>query len=422
MRALLRRWTTGNSEFTELTQGRLMLTAQLVRVRFARDRVIPRYLDPADEGLLAIAADLIAAFRSAAGRARGDLAAEFDDLPGDPDAQFVHRGLIKLLEDRCEFGVVSGKPPEEIRAAAFGRAAQARQDSAFDRATVLAGAAGDLGVTELDLESGLFADLKNEQRLMHFDDVSPERLLRRYNVALAQGILLKAARVTIDLRREPPARLRAILRRIKFHRLVCAATSSGPESCRLVLEGPLSLFSATHKYGLQLASFLTAVIPCRDFELKADLLWGAQRKPKTFALASAGGLVAEAPDGARLPPELEIFAEIFRKKISDWRLVDETTVLPLGDFYWAPDFRLEHRASGRIVYLDVLGHWRRSEAASHWERLRRHAPAPVLVAVSDRLRIDDDSTADMPAEIIRFRDMPLPADIAERLNKVLSST
>jgi uncharacterized protein len=315
---------------------------------------------------------------------------------------------------------VAGKPPEEIREAVFARAALARKKPPFERAIILAAVAGQLGVTESEIESGLFADLKSEQRLVRFEDVTPERLLNRYNLALAQGILLKSVRVTIDLRREAPARLRVILRRIKFHRLVCTATATGPESCRLVLEGPLSLFSATQKYGVQLASFLTAVTPCRDFDLYAELLWGTQRKPKVFTLTHADGLDAEAPGvAARIPVELEMFAMQFRKKIGDWHLIDESAVLPLGDSYWAPDFRLEHLGSGKVVYLEVLGYWRRSGAEQRVRRLREHAPAPFLLAASENLNLDDGDAGGLPASILRFRQMPLPSEVAERAAKLL---
>ena len=42
---------------------------------------------------------------------------------GDDPSQLVHSGLAKLLEDRCEFEVEAGRPPEEIRAAVFRLAA-----------------------------------------------------------------------------------------------------------------------------------------------------------------------------------------------------------------------------------------------------------------------------------------------------------
>src|SRR5207244_5981378 len=137
-----------------------------------------------------------------------------------------------------------------------------------------------------------------------FHDLSAARLLHRYNLALAQGILLKAVRLTIDVRREQPARLRALIRRIKFHRLICKATAT-EGSCHLELDGPLSLFGATQKYGVQLASFLPALVPCRDFELTAEVLWGRERRPKTLTITHEDGLVADAADpGGSVPSEL----------------------------------------------------------------------------------------------------------------------
>ena len=40
------------------------------------------------------------------------------------------------------------------------------------------------------------------------------------------------------------------------------------------IDGPLSLFSATTKYGLQVALFLPALLHCADFRLDAELRWG----------------------------------------------------------------------------------------------------------------------------------------------------
>src|SRR5262249_14782196 len=156
------------------------------------------------------------------------------------------------------------------------------------------------------------------------------------------------------------------------------------------LDGPLSLFSATQKYGLQLALFLPAVLLCRDYEVRADLLWGPQRKPKKFYLTPRDGLVSHYPDaGTYVPPELAMFAELFRKKVADWEISEETEVLRRGDGLWVPDYRLTHRASGATVLLEVLGFWRRSSAEKHLERLRRHADRPFLLAVSDQLHVEE---------------------------------
>src|SRR6202035_3376279 len=140
-----------------------------------------------------------------------------------------------------------------------------------------------------------FADLKSEQRLVRFKDISAERLLQRYNEALAQAVLLRSTRVHVIVRHESPQRVRQLLRLVKFHRLVCEVEKLGA-GVQLHLDGPLSLFSATNKYGLQLALFLPAVLLCKDFELKADLRWGPEKKPRTFQLTPRDGLVSHYTD------------------------------------------------------------------------------------------------------------------------------
>jgi predicted nuclease of restriction endonuclease-like RecB superfamily len=270
------------------------------------------------------------------------------------------------------------------------------------------------------VDRALFADLKSEQRLTRFKDITSERLLQRYNVALAQAVLLRSTQVRVAIRCEKPARYRQLLRLVKFHRLICDIKRTGPESCELHLDGPLSLFSATQKYGLQLALYLPAVLLCRDFDLEADLKWGVQRKPKRFTLGAGDGLVSHAPDtGTYVPPELEMFVELFRKRVPDWAIEEEVDVLPLGDSYWVPDFRLIHRETGATVLLEVLGFWRRASAERHLERLRQHASTPFVLAVSDQLHIDDATLDELPAGIHRFRQMPLPDEVARLATECL---
>ena len=96
----------------------------------------------------------------------------------------------------------------------------------------------------------------------------------------------------------------------------------------------------------------------------------------------------------------------------DWDLAEETEIFPLGDGFWVPDFRLTHRTTRRRVFLEVLGFWRRSSAEKHLARLRQHAPEPFLLAVSDQLHIDEAELEGLPAGIHRFRQMPLPDEIA----------
>jgi len=399
-----------------------MLTGSLVRVRYSRQRILPVYVATTDPANLELATRLLEAFRDREGIARGELTDELAATFGDRPGQFLQQGLIKLLEDRCEFAVVAGQAPDELREAVFHSAAVARANGTFDRTAVLERVSGESGLTAGEIEAGLFADLKSEQQLVKFQDTTPERLLQRYNVALAQAVLLRAVGVTIDIRREPPARLRRLFRLVKFHRLVCDVESLGPDAYRLKLDGPMSLFTATQKYGLQLALFLPAILHCRDFTLTADLRWGPQRKAKTFTLTTADGLVPQqAEQGTYVPPELSMFAEQFRKKAVGWVLHEETAVFPLSGGFWVPDFRLEHVESGHEVYLEVLGFWRRSSAEAHLRRLKEHARVPYILAVSEQLKIDDADLEGLPTEVVRFKAMPLPDEVVKRAEKLIVS-
>jgi predicted nuclease of restriction endonuclease-like RecB superfamily len=421
-----------------------MLTGKLVRVRFVRNRVIPNYLDVSDPTLHAVAEQLLDLFRGSEGRTRGTLMEDIRDSFGDDPRHIIYQGLAKLLEDRCEFEVVSGHPPEKLREAVFLAAAKHRQKAppavlpvtastplddaqqvtvtavpsvlgpALDRTAVLQEVAAELDTTVEAVEHGLFADLKSEQRLIRFADITAERLLQRYNVALAQAVLLRSTGLEVKIRGEPPQRYRQLLRLVKFHRLVCEVELAETDGCTLRLDGPLSLFTATQKYGLQLALFLPAVLLCRDFHLRAELRWGPQRKAKTFEITADDGLVShQAEAGMYVPPELAMFAQLFRKKVTDWEIVEETALLPLGDSHWVPDYRLIHRETGRTVYLEVLGFWRRSSVVKHLERLREHAKEPFLLAVSEQLHIDDAELEALPAGIHRFRNMPLPDEVVK---------
>jgi predicted nuclease of restriction endonuclease-like RecB superfamily len=403
-----------------------MLTGKMVRVRYARDRIIPHYIKTDDPAWMETAERLLELFRGQDGKTRGELDDGQREAFGDDPGQLVHQGLAKLLEDRCEFEVASDHPPEQLRAAVFRAAARRRKDAppaavaAFDRTAVLREVAGELGLAPESVDNGLFADLKSEQRLTKFKDLTAERLLQRYNVALAQAVLLRSTRVHVVIRDEPPQRYRQLLRRVKFHRLVCELERLGPDAFRMHLDGPMSLFSATNKYGLQLALFLPAVLLCRDFELNADLRWGPQRKPKTFLVTPGDGLVSHYPEhGMYTPPELAMFVELFRKRVADWELTEETELLPLGDGFWAPDFRLIHKESGLVVLLEVLGFWRRSSAEKNLERLRQHVREPFLLAVSDQLHIEEAELEGLPAGIHRFRNMPLPDEIARLAGALL---
>ena len=91
--------------------------------------------------------------------------------------------------------------------------------------------------------------------------------------------------------------------------------------------------------------------------------------------------------------------------------------MPLGSGFWVPDYRLTHRATKRVVYLDVLGFWRRSSVEKHLQRLRDHAKQPFLLAVSEQLKVEE-ALEGLEASVYRFRQMPLVDEVVKSRKEI----
>ena len=196
-----------------------MLTGDLVRVKITKQRVIPLYLDRTAEPWLEAAESLLLLFRDGTGMTRGEIENEIDELfGGGGKATQVYRGLAKVLEDRAEFEVVSEVPPEELREKVFTAAADYRLQmrnappgpaahrNHFRRDEIIQAVAAELSIDPEKVTAALFADLRDENRLLRFDDLTAQRLIDRYNVALAQAVLLRSVHVRAVVRNERPAR------------------------------------------------------------------------------------------------------------------------------------------------------------------------------------------------------------------------
>lgn len=401
-----------------------MLTGDLLRASVGRYRVQPRYVDPADPELLALAAELVAEFEAHRNRSRGELRASLEGRARAGDRVRLERGLSKLLADRSEFERSSEIDPEAARAVVFARAAAARRAGTFDREQVLVAAAAELAaaaepgrsLTPRDVEVALEADRKTREKLLRFDPIEPRALLERYDVALAQAVLLRAVRVGVTLEARQK-RLREVLRAVKFRRLLYSVTKA-KKGVRLELDGPLSVFESSTKYGLLLAEVLPAILLCERFTLEAELAWGPRRTTKQFVLTSEDGLRSPAVDRGACPsPELEAFAKHFEETALGWKVTWDAGVSWVGGEAIIPDLGFVHEASGNKGALEVIASARRGSLPGRLALLHEHAPAGLVVAVAKSL-LEDNLV--LPPGVVVFRSMPSVEDVKAQLERALT--
>lgn len=407
-----------------------MLTGNLVRVRTSKARVIPIYLERDNPTWLEAAESLLLIFREGVGSTRGEIEAEIDEMLGDDPKTLAHRGLAKVLEDRAEFETVADAPPDVLREKVFAAAAAERlrlkdekRRGCFQRELVLARVAAEVGLEPSVLSASLFADLKDEARMIQFDDISDQRLIDRYNVALAQAVLLRSTRMTATVTRERPARYRQLFRWLKFHRLLFVVEGSMAQGYTIHIDGPLSLFSATKKYGFQMAQFLPALLLCDSFRLDAELEWGPRKELRTFHLESKDGLISHYQDtGTYTPPELAAFVERFRQVAPGWEVTEATDIVELGrEGIWVPDYKFIHKKTGTDVFVDILGFWKRSSLDRLTTLLPKHGPPRYLLAISERMKVDEGTIGELAGPVVWFKEIPNASEMASTLERFVGS-
>jgi len=252
----------------------------------------------------------------------------------------------------------------------------------------------------------MHADRQGAQVLASFEAPSPEELVERYNVAQIQGVLYGARSMTVDLGKRADARL--VFRYVKLLGLIYALETLDGGAHRLRLDGPLSLFGGTRKYGLRLAKFLPGLLLTSPWRLSADIAWKGRdavleldsetsglsshyNDPRSDAVEVANEAketnATPASDGDVRGAFLKAWARA--KDNKGWVLEEGAGIIPLPPLKAAlvPDFRLCRPPGDEEVHLEILGFWSERHLIERVELVREAARRGhrVLVAAPESL-------------------------------------
>lgn len=404
-----------------------MLTSDLLRVRAHKLNIKPRYLDPEDAKALDKAQQLVEIFEAQADGARGDIDAAVEEAIGHGTDFLIWRGLAKLLYDRCEFQTVAAADPVLIRQAVFEASnALGPVVNAQVRHEVLSHAGQQLQISAQDCEQGLYADLEENQRLITYKPLTAERLLHRYNLALAQAVLYKSTKLQITLQDDDPNMLRYLFQSLKFYGLMHRTFKVEGGGYRLEVDGPASLFSKSRKYGLQMAMFLPALLLSERWSMVAELDW-EKDKAHTFSLSPDDGLVSHyKARGQWISDEERMFEDRFEALASKhgpekwpWSLERRGTLLELdaGEVL-IPDYVLTHR-DGHEAYVEIVGFWRRSYLERRVAFMESLGDVPLILVVGEQLKSDRGKLESLSPQVVFFKTVILIDKVIEAAHTAL---
>lgn len=416
-----------------------MLPIQLLRIKISNKgkNISPAFCrlgdDPSYE--LKIAADMIKQFEDSfkKGETKGLLGERISLLEASYDDYKLVRGLYALLERRCIFRSresqkymenmvgntsVINLDPFHIRKYLFEESSgRGYALTDYGRKEIIDSVASKTRIPNDMIMREMWADLEENMVLEGFRTLEPEKLISWYNLSLMQTLLFNSTKLEFYVQGgyNWKRALRAVKRlglmynlhyrqnerpqedqkktlNQKPDRNINGATSRNSahvtynydNNIVCSIDGPLSIFKLTDRYGTSIAKLLPSIIVSRNWSLKALIVRKTDtmgKKIYEFMISSeeSPGLPSESDlfaynNGNNKNTILEIlpsvpspevsfdssveqkFALKFEQFSSGWKLIREPDPLIVSSGKgFIPDFAFEKY--GIRVYLEIVGFW-----------------------------------------------------------------
>jgi len=188
----------------------------------------------------------------------------------------IGEGLVQLLINLCEFESADSKTAAEQRERVFDQAAlywkqpDPQLSTEGHRHKIAASLKGLPDQWEEDAGHLLFGDLPSNQRLKSSPEMSVQGLLDRYNLAQAQGLLVRADSIQLEV--QGHENIGQLLQMLKFFGLLFEIKSQTQDQLSIYIDGPTSILETARSYGVELANFFPAIVNLKgSWNLKAPV-------------------------------------------------------------------------------------------------------------------------------------------------------
>ncbi|MBI2185044.1 MAG: DUF790 family protein [Thaumarchaeota archaeon] len=360
-----------------------MLPSNLLRARVSKGKIHPVYA-PLEQNTLGLAEQMVEVYQRNVGRKKAFLIQRLKSLEAEGFDYRLVRGLATLLERRCVFEVENTIDPEHARRTVFEEASRRRAVGVDERERVIRDMALKLNLSPDALEKSLWSDVEEELILNEFEPLDPIALIKYYNLSLAQTTLFKSLRMEFTASGNWKNIFRAVKRLgLMYH------VEQADEGYIVSVDGPLSLFKMTDRYGTSLAKLLPQIVCAESWRLKADIIGRKKSRIFTFEAESddVKGIMEdlEREDLLQLYDSTveERFAKGFNSYGTGWVLRREPEPLIAGRHVLIPDFSFERY--GVKVYLEVVGFWTPEYLERKISKLNSISNVDILVAVDESL-------------------------------------
>jgi predicted nuclease of restriction endonuclease-like RecB superfamily len=451
-----------------------MLPSQLLRVRTKKGEIFPLLIGGENKsGHLQLAKIIINEFEELAAKKEKKkiLYERISLVERNFDDYRLVRGLSTLLERRCQFSKnihqqdnnrenLSG--PAEIRRLLWEESS--RRGFALTesrRNEILTAITSSTRISQTSIMQSIWSDLDENMTLESFDSIDAEELLRWYNLSLLQTLLFTCTRLEFSvsggtywkkiLRKvkrlglmynlkehggasENPHAENDNVERSKKHPIHANIKNTNGHDKELVctIEGPVSLFKLTDRYGTSIAKLIPFITSSSRWHLRAFIVRKTMSGKKIFEFkasyadfehlklcepyhsyrnSSVSGRLTSSDFDSSLE---EKFAIKFEHLANRWRIQREPDPLVVGNgVAFIPDFLFEKY--DRKVYLEIVGFWTKDYLEKKFQKISEilhNNNIDLFVAVDEELscsKLFNPSFHDRSYDrIIFFRNASIP--------------
>lgn len=430
-----------------------MLPLELLRTRTSGGKITPLFCEVGSGGSggdYGLADKLITHFANAqkTGESKGSLLEKTALLESEHDYKLV-RGLSALLERRSVFGSSPSTvaSPVTVRRRLFEESsARGLALSDSQRQDIIRLIASQMRLLPGQVEATMWSDRDDNLATTRFDSVSPKDLILWYNLSLAQTLLFRCTGLEFHVK--GGLYWKQALRSVKRYGLMYHLEHSPDDSIKCVLEGALSLFKMTDRYGTAMAKALPSIVSAPEWEISGSIVrkTGDGQKIYQFELSSktaaglfhsASGAACQNSGGGAGNDDDHVydsaveaqFAKTFRQYFGDggrlgWKISREPDPLIADGKAMIPDFLFER--FGRKVYLEIVGFWTKEYLERKAQKLRALLPGTgnadstgidLLVAVNSELACSQMGTISSDRVFTFKKNVPIKP-ILEHLKKI----
>lgn len=374
-----------------------MLPSLLLRVRIRKGTIFPLFCT-GEQGDIQLAEDLIRQFDQSIRHQekKKSLEKRIATVEGQYDDYKLVRGLSTLLDRRCQYRIFDNggmADPVSVRKALF--AESSRIDLAlteFERDKVIDIVASKMNLSTSYIRHVMWSDLEENLILEQFSAPSPNELLGWYNLSLMQTLLFNCTKLEFCVR--GGVHWKRVLRNVKRlglmynlqhnklrneqHRndgsnnnnfdVITPVTHDDTEETDLVctIDGPISLFKLTDKYGTSIAKLLPSIISSGKWSLNSWIVRKTMSGKKIYEFNISSlevpRLLTDPYNSNKISTSYfdssveEKFANRFQQVANGWRLIREPDPLIVsGGAAFIPDFMIQKY--DRRIYLEIVGFW-----------------------------------------------------------------